>query len=185
MPTFLRYKFSCPHGEPPNLQSSSPSSAGPLLSPPLEAFSSGSMSRFPCECLQHGRSHCHEECTSSLVQYTAEPILSSLSMPLNATESSPCSNAVADDYIVRLDTLPAAPYSWYNTYRAMPWHANAMPEYQSTQTANFQPNEYTTCTIPSGLPSNMITHHEAFTLASEGFHPTETPTEGPEARESK
>ena len=120
------------------------------------------------------------------MQYTAEQILPSLSMPLNATESSPCSNAVADDYIVQLNSLSAAPYSWYNTYRSMPWHANAIPEYQSAQTTSFQPNEYTTRSTPSGLPMNMMSYHEAFTLASEGFHPAEeAPTEQPEAHESK
>lgn len=146
---------------------------------------SSTMTQLPCECLQRGRSCCHHGCTNSPVQYTAEPILPSRSMPLNAVEGPPYSSSMTDNFNVQLDPLQAVPYSWIQTYSSMPWHANAVPQYQSTQTTSFQPIGYPTCAIPSSLPS-MIPQHEAFRFVSGGFPPTEeAPTQGSEALESK
>lgn len=119
------------------------------------------------------------------MQYTAEAALPSRSMPLDAVESCAYSGPMTGNYNMQLDPLQAAPYSWLHTYNSMPWHANAVPEYQSTQTTSFQPNGYTTCAPPSSVPG-MMPQHKAFIFVSEGFPPgEEAPTQGPEALEAK
>lgn len=184
MPTYLGYKSSRSPGEPPNQQSSSSSSASPAISASGD-FLSSTMSQLPCECLQRGRYCCHQGCTGSLVQYTAQPILPSRSMPLNAVGSSAYSGSMSGNYNMQLDPLQAAPYPWSHTYSSMPWHANAVAEHQLTHATSFQPNGYTTCAPPSSLPS-MMPQHEPFRFVSEGFPSREkAPTQRPEALEAK
>lgn len=122
---------------------------------------------------------------STLVHYTPDSIILPLPVPLNATEGSPYSNPVVDGSIMQLSSVPEAPHSWLNAFRDMPWYANAIAEHQPTQTAGFQPHGVTTYITPPTVP--IIMHQNEELASGIGSSPAavDTPTEGPQAHQTK